>query len=434
MFALDYYVDSPLNAVVHAEAAAKYRTAFSMLWRLKRVEWSLSASWKQLMTLSHSAWRGHGRDGRIGSAWRQEFPKLLPVLHRCTLSRGKMAHFVQNLSAFLMFEVLETAWVGLQEDLQTAKSLDDVIMAHDAYLSEILNRSLVGPQHEALNQQVQKLLQAILKFCSLETSLMTDATVAIARRRRVREEIMNSSINRSMISGKQAASGLSRRGSGRFNIEHTDLEAAGLVEPPGSYDGVPAYMVTRVDEAVQDYTTAYAGLMRILQEHGDRGDMARFLTFRLEFNERFPVSGGQGQSEGKGSRPPGAPGASPNSSSSIYSYVSPGNPSQYMMNADMVVRSPLTSPYTPIPQASNYTHFPASASSTSSAPYPAMKYTEASPTSHSLNQAQGIRSQPQPQPQPLAASRTPAGASGQSVQAVGGKYVPRTGGTGGGQR
>jgi gamma-tubulin complex component 3 len=42
VFSLDYIVDSPLNAVVHLEAMSRYRIAFHMLWRLKRVEWSLS--------------------------------------------------------------------------------------------------------------------------------------------------------------------------------------------------------------------------------------------------------------------------------------------------------------------------------------------------------------------------------------------------------
>jgi gamma-tubulin complex component 3 len=44
VFSLDYIVDAPLNAVVHLEAMSRYRIAFQMLWRLKRVEWSLSGS------------------------------------------------------------------------------------------------------------------------------------------------------------------------------------------------------------------------------------------------------------------------------------------------------------------------------------------------------------------------------------------------------
>jgi hypothetical protein len=39
-------------------------------------------------------------------------------------------------------------------ELQKANSLDDVIKAHDAYLSDILNRGLLTPSHETLNMQV----------------------------------------------------------------------------------------------------------------------------------------------------------------------------------------------------------------------------------------------------------------------------------------
>ena len=72
VFSLDYVVDVPLNAVVHSEAMSRYRTAFHMLWRLKRVEWSLSGSWKQLMSFSHA--KGE-----------EPLPALKSVLHRyCT--------------------------------------------------------------------------------------------------------------------------------------------------------------------------------------------------------------------------------------------------------------------------------------------------------------------------------------------------------------
>lgn len=88
---------------VHAEAISKYRMAFHMLWRLKRVEWTLSSSWKQLMSLSHSFWKGYGSGGR--ESWRKDFPSLIPVFHRCNLIRSRMVHVVNNLSAYLMFEV-----------------------------------------------------------------------------------------------------------------------------------------------------------------------------------------------------------------------------------------------------------------------------------------------------------------------------------------
>ena len=54
MFSLDYAVDPPLTAVVHIDSINRYRVAFHMLWRLKRVEWALSGSWKQLMCFNHT--------------------------------------------------------------------------------------------------------------------------------------------------------------------------------------------------------------------------------------------------------------------------------------------------------------------------------------------------------------------------------------------
>jgi gamma-tubulin complex component 3 len=83
-----------------------------------------------------------------------------------------MMHVVNNLCAFLMFEVLETSWQSLQETIGRAKCLDDVITAHDAYLTEVLDRALLAPHHEGLNMQVQQLLHIVLRFCALEENLI----------------------------------------------------------------------------------------------------------------------------------------------------------------------------------------------------------------------------------------------------------------------
>lgn len=141
------------------DCISKYRIAFHMLWRLKRVEWSLTTTWKQHTMFNHSN-RAHIP------------PALRAVFHRCYLNRATMMHVVNNLCAFLMFEVLETSWQSLQETVARARCLDDVITAHDAYLSEVLDRALLAPHHEELNGQVQRLLQVVLRFCTLEETLI----------------------------------------------------------------------------------------------------------------------------------------------------------------------------------------------------------------------------------------------------------------------
>lgn len=201
VFSLDYQVDLPLNAIVHTEAMAKYRIAFHMLWRLKRVEWSLASTWKQFLSFSHTLEpprsRGRGaaaasKDGGKttgaaagkptaaagnGGAIHAVYPPnhmhdLKAIFHRCHLNRARMMHVINNLCAFLMFEVLETAWIHLEEKLHRATCLDDAIAAHDAYLTEILERALLSAQHEALNIQIQQLLQIMLRFCHLEETLI----------------------------------------------------------------------------------------------------------------------------------------------------------------------------------------------------------------------------------------------------------------------
>ena len=55
-----------------------------------------------------------------------------------------MMHFVVNLKSYLFFEVLEGAWKTLSTHLEAGSSLVDFILAHDAYLADIVQKSLLG--------------------------------------------------------------------------------------------------------------------------------------------------------------------------------------------------------------------------------------------------------------------------------------------------
>lgn len=47
-----------------------------------------------------------------------------------------------------------------------------------------------------------------------------------------------------------------------------------------------AYLITRLDEAVRDYSGQFDLLMAMLKEQGEKaGEILRFLTFRLDFND-----------------------------------------------------------------------------------------------------------------------------------------------------
>lgn len=49
------------------------------------------------------------------------------LLQSCHALRNEMAHLCGQLQAYLMFEVLERAWVELTENLASVSHLDDLI-------------------------------------------------------------------------------------------------------------------------------------------------------------------------------------------------------------------------------------------------------------------------------------------------------------------
>jgi gamma-tubulin complex component 3 len=273
IFALDYAVGAPLTSVFHQKTQTKYRVAFYMLWRLQRAKWTLSTAWKQMVCFNHALGISGSGGGKSGSRDRsrdrvQALPALAPVMHKCTLQRARMTHIVNNISEYLMFEVVETAWNTLTQKLDRANSLDEVVQAHDAYLEEITERALLSSSHEKLNLQLQQMLQSILRFCSLEETLISDALSSVARRRALAEDGFSEAMS----------------------VDGTD--GPGDAAAAGTTDGVPNYIIQRLNDSAKDYNVQFESLMGMLRAQGEEAEeFLRFLTFRLDFNGYYEAAG-----------------------------------------------------------------------------------------------------------------------------------------------
>ena len=181
-----------------------------------------------------------------------------------------MLHVVTTFNTYLMFEVLESEWLSLESRLLRCTSLEEVTEAHDTYIGNVLQRALLTAPDDSLNIQLQHMLQSILRFCSLEDTLMADAMSALARKK-ARED--------------------SAKDTGNWGPDTIGKE------DPNSYDGVPAYVVQRLDESVKDYSLQFDALMAMLhEEKEDHGDISRFLALRLDFNEYHKMEKSQGKS------------------------------------------------------------------------------------------------------------------------------------------
>lgn len=190
---IDYQIDSPLDAVVHDSAMRTYHHVFLFLFRLKRVEWMLNNSWRQSTALNHSILVETKAGGADAPAIGEAAEHSSYLLRRISSTRQTMLHFISNLQNYLMFEVLEGGWEGLERSIKKAKSLDDVILAHNSYLGEIVEKSLLGDKGDGesptLETLLQKLLSIALKFGKFQDHIFTNSLAGLDKAARIRKKV-----------------------------------------------------------------------------------------------------------------------------------------------------------------------------------------------------------------------------------------------------
>ncbi len=176
IFMLDYQVPDPLRAIVHPRQLEKYKMVFFLLFSLKRIEFMLNYTWRQSATLQH-ALQTYGQYNGIEIRSSTPYAQAFSLLRKISILRQNMMHLIVNLKSYFMFEVLEGGWRRLQLEIEAAKTLDEVIAAHDFYIDGIVKKSLLrsGGDDDTIQKQladhVQMLMQISGDFCNLQESL-----------------------------------------------------------------------------------------------------------------------------------------------------------------------------------------------------------------------------------------------------------------------
>lgn len=256
VFSLEYTLRDPLNTIFTEAVMASYLKIFNFLWRLKRVEHALSSTW-QTMKPNCSLAR------LFTSAGRGEKSQVVAVLRRCQTLRNEMNHFVTNLQYYIMFEVLEYSWANFLEEMEDAQDLDDLIAAHEKYLTSIIEKALLGERSKLLCKTLFSLFDLILRFRGLADRLHENARAVQAR--------SDSSARKKLGKELQTAGLRSATGRKMANTEFTVEFLKGMGE---EMDGVAA-----------EYSSLLEGFIAQLpvQQHVD----LKFLSFRLDFSEFY---------------------------------------------------------------------------------------------------------------------------------------------------
>ncbi|KAI1303299.1 Spc97/Spc98 family protein [Xylaria venustula] len=131
-FTLEYKIDAPVDVVVSDWGNRQYLKVFNFLWRIKRVEFALSSTFRKVTTGSRGVLQTD--HAMVRETWKTTRGSL-----------AEMIHFVGQLQYYILFEVIESSWAELQERLKREDAtLDDIINAHKNYLNSITHKGLLG--------------------------------------------------------------------------------------------------------------------------------------------------------------------------------------------------------------------------------------------------------------------------------------------------
>ena len=226
-----------------------YRRLFTFLWRLKRVEHSLTA-----------VWRKHCTAARLLKTLHRD-----PTLHGCHLLRNEMVHFVYNLQYYLMFEVIECEAIELSSKLDGAADLDAILSAHSGFLASVTQKAMLRPEDEAMHLALKELFDAILQFARAQDMLYMSLLEQKAAARQHAAQVA-ASAKLGTWASKGALSAAQRD--------------AIVVEPR---------FREQLLLASSEYRRRLATFFRGITEHASYEHLA-FLSFRLDFNEFYTRS------------------------------------------------------------------------------------------------------------------------------------------------
>ncbi|KAL9232407.1 hypothetical protein vseg_007522 [Gypsophila vaccaria] len=153
-FSLSYKVQWPLSLVISRKALTKYQLIFRFLFHCKHVSRQLCGAWQVHQGVRAAKLKG-------------------TAISRSSLLCRSMLKFMNSLLHYLTFEVLEPNWHVMNNSLQSAKSIDEVIQYHDAFLQKCLKECmLLLPE---LLKKMEKLKLICLQYAAATQWLISSS-------------------------------------------------------------------------------------------------------------------------------------------------------------------------------------------------------------------------------------------------------------------
>ena len=252
VFSLDYHVDGPIGTVLSAAAMQRYLMLFNALWKDKRMEMILSDIWKE--------------QAQTTKTCRRALPELRVVLHGVQLLTTEMVHMVHQMQYYMTFEVLECSWHTLMDHLKSAQSLDDVIAAHDHFLSRIVSGALLDQKSKAIRTHLRTFYNLIQNLKGLQERLSQAVSAELTARRSAEEAVQ--------VRTQAKDFGTS-----------ADTEEAEKRRKKEFVSKVVPKLKSDLKICTQTYQDMVQSFLLMLSQHDDQN--LHLLSTRLDFNEYY---------------------------------------------------------------------------------------------------------------------------------------------------
>ena len=86
------------------------------------------------------------------------------------------------IMSLCMFQVLECSWAGLLERVESAKDLDEVILAHEEFLDKITCQCLLAPASQPILTRLRAIYDLIIMFQQKQAAMFAAGLQEVDRR------------------------------------------------------------------------------------------------------------------------------------------------------------------------------------------------------------------------------------------------------------
>ena len=146
-FQVQYTCEWPLDIIFHPRAVKQYSHIFIILLKLRYES--------KILNSIHRLFHNQLQRG-FGAAFGKKVRRIL-------LLRQKMQHILDIIQGHISSEVHGTSWNQLLKDLDTCKSIEDILKSHHDYLKSIHQKCFIE-EESFINQNMQIIYGLVIKL------------------------------------------------------------------------------------------------------------------------------------------------------------------------------------------------------------------------------------------------------------------------------